>query len=1130
MHITPILLAAAGFTLTRADVTPGTLSQVTDFGSNPSNVSFNIYVPKNLATSPGIIVALHYCTGTGEEYYRNTPYAQLGEQYGFISIFPTSPYDGTCWDVSSEAALTHDGGGDSNSIANMVTWTIKQYNADSSKVFVTGSSSGAMMTNVMAATYPDLFAAGTVYSGVAAGCFVSSTDQVDGWNSSCAQGQVVATPQVWASIAEDMYPGYNGTRPKMQIYHGSIDTTLYPENFNETCKQWAGVFGYDYASPQTVENNSPQVNYTTTIWGDDLQGIFATGVGHTVPINATQDMACEGGINIMAIRPVSTEHSGTNDPNTAPRLQYPTFPSIGQSVEELLSQSRLAMSRRDAHPARPPSSLSDSWATLSTPDTTSEDDARSEQTDVASLIGQSGPDDVASLDGTASTYDDEEERDVEEEEEDDYEDKESVMSDPPRPFFSHDDSTVDVTPKASLLQTSESIEFIEPEQWPEMERVELKHTVHILDKEEASAIKTNIPKSLHYSDLAITLQQTMTKEGLSLDKPFRVLYVGNPDFRHIILDKIGDVLVSSSTGSLTSSTESSRYHVVPTSFGVGATPNYAELLPIHVQLIVDECVEASAVKPNNITLKFKNRPSCTSSWTGTEHQIESETDWSLPDLSVFFVSDHDSDAAIRTWTLAHKFMKTHGIPVMVISEEPLWKKPGQQLFTLDYHSLHMRLESRRPLTGDTVLLRRYPIDLKTFESITPSQLNRHLASLSALYPKPTMIPVSPSPVAPETTKVFYDSEKYPTLNIFSPYGGRAQDVALYLRLAVSIIGILLTVWLGYGLSLLCVQYLPGSAISNNSNLTPTTTMTAEIISSTSFAGTTSVALKTPHRIDSLSISIAKDLTEMSSLLSDSKSTADEFQFQVVGDCHVIIKLPPGTKQSKFDAMVERDGESLPFELSKIFDGVYTLRLNREDAYGLVNLTVSMRSRRAKLQTLELDFGTPWLKMENWKRAAQAISSQVRRDIGHAQTGLTDIYSRFTTDVQVWVGDVVKRSHSLRQDETLRRSSARLWQSKDVIVIRSKQLGNIIARNALQQLATASVAVDKLQQQSRLLTTEVQEMYKNFVLSLSPHPHDGKCLKDSFRDMKTTASLNRAQKLAKKLAGQHSRRARVKSHH
>lgn len=285
-----LLLAFLVQSFCSAQVTRGSLQQVTNFGSNPTNVGFYIYVPNKVVANPGIILAIHYCSGTAQAYYSGSPYATLAEQYGFIVIYPSSPYSGTCWDVSSTSALTHNGGGDSNSIANMVTWTISTYNADTSKVFVTGTSSGAMMTNVMAATYPELFAAGTVYSGVPAGCFMSNTNQVDGWNSSCATGNVVATPQYWASVAEAMYPGYTGSRPKMQIYHGSVDTTLYPPNYNETCKEWAGVFGYDYNNPQQVLSNTPMSNYFTTKWGPNLWGIYAVGVGHTVPIDGTQDM------------------------------------------------------------------------------------------------------------------------------------------------------------------------------------------------------------------------------------------------------------------------------------------------------------------------------------------------------------------------------------------------------------------------------------------------------------------------------------------------------------------------------------------------------------------------------------------------------------------------------------------------------------------------------------------------------------------------------------------------------------------------------------------------------------------------------------------------------------------------
>lgn len=144
----------------------------------------------------------------------------------------------------------------------------------------------------MAATYPELFAAATAYSGVPAGCFVSSSGAVDAWNSTCAQGNVDQPAAYWTNVVKNMYPGYSGARPRFQVYHGSIDTTLRPNNYRESVKEWTGVFGYDATKPQTVKNNFPANGYTTDIWGVDstnplgkVQGIYALNVGHTVPIN-----------------------------------------------------------------------------------------------------------------------------------------------------------------------------------------------------------------------------------------------------------------------------------------------------------------------------------------------------------------------------------------------------------------------------------------------------------------------------------------------------------------------------------------------------------------------------------------------------------------------------------------------------------------------------------------------------------------------------------------------------------------------------------------------------------------------------------------------------------------------------
>ena len=144
--------------------------------------------------------------------------------------------------------------------------------------------------NVLAATYPDIFKAAITYSGVPAGCFVSASGSIAAWNSTCAQGNSISTPAHWASVAKAMYPGYSGARPRMQIYHGSADTTLRPQNYQETMKEWAGVFGYNYDKPQSTTPNSPQTGYTKTVYGPAVQGIYAANVGHTVPIRGADDM------------------------------------------------------------------------------------------------------------------------------------------------------------------------------------------------------------------------------------------------------------------------------------------------------------------------------------------------------------------------------------------------------------------------------------------------------------------------------------------------------------------------------------------------------------------------------------------------------------------------------------------------------------------------------------------------------------------------------------------------------------------------------------------------------------------------------------------------------------------------
>jgi acetylxylan esterase len=234
---------------------------------------------------------LHPCGGSGQQYYQTTKYPALADQSGFLVVYPSAPHDNNCWDVASTRSLTHDGGGDSNGLANMIKYTISKYNADPTKIFVTGSSSGGMMTNVMAAVYPDLVAAASVYSGVPAGCLAGSPGSSPSTaNPDCANGKITKTSAAWGAQVRAMYPGYSGTYPKMQIWHGTADSFVnYYYNFGEQIKEWSGILGVNYVRNNT---NVPQSGYTQEVFGDgtNLVAYSAAGVGHTVPVHETVDL------------------------------------------------------------------------------------------------------------------------------------------------------------------------------------------------------------------------------------------------------------------------------------------------------------------------------------------------------------------------------------------------------------------------------------------------------------------------------------------------------------------------------------------------------------------------------------------------------------------------------------------------------------------------------------------------------------------------------------------------------------------------------------------------------------------------------------------------------------------------
>jgi poly(hydroxyalkanoate) depolymerase family esterase len=188
------------------------------------------YVPDRLATpQPPILVSLHYCSGQASN--ARSWFQSYSDQYGFIIITPNA--GGDCFNAQASRA---DQRAD---IASMVAYVVMQRNADPKRVFASGLSSGACMTQALVAAYPDVFAAGSSLAGVPAGAWTATNTEY-GWTTAGT-----TTAQGWGDKARAADPGYTGKWGRMQIWHGEADTTLtYGQTWPYETGQWENVHGF----------------------------------------------------------------------------------------------------------------------------------------------------------------------------------------------------------------------------------------------------------------------------------------------------------------------------------------------------------------------------------------------------------------------------------------------------------------------------------------------------------------------------------------------------------------------------------------------------------------------------------------------------------------------------------------------------------------------------------------------------------------------------------------------------------------------------------------------------------------------------------------------------------------------
>jgi feruloyl esterase len=265
----------------QASARPIQLREIPRFGTNPGNLRMFVYEPLRLPPRPALVVAMHGCTQTACGYATGTGWSMLADQAGFVVLYPEQLRDNnpqTCfsWFIPGDIDRNQ---GEALSIRQMIGYAVSTLGVDAARVFVTGLSAGGAMTSVMLATYPELFAGGTIIAGLPYGCASSLEEAYAAMFSDKASLDAGLADKVRS--ASD----HKGPWPRISVWHGASDKIVRPSNAEAIIRQWTTLHELPSAPSRREIVSGQSRRIWTGAHGQPLVEAFTIeGMDHGVPL------------------------------------------------------------------------------------------------------------------------------------------------------------------------------------------------------------------------------------------------------------------------------------------------------------------------------------------------------------------------------------------------------------------------------------------------------------------------------------------------------------------------------------------------------------------------------------------------------------------------------------------------------------------------------------------------------------------------------------------------------------------------------------------------------------------------------------------------------------------------------
>jgi len=188
--------------------------------------AYKLYIPSFYRHGQAVplVVMLHGCTQSPDDFAAGTRMNALAEEHTCLIVYPAQAAAANaskCWNWFSPGDQRR-GHGEPALIAGITRRIMRDYSVDRQRVYVAGLSAGGAAAAIMGATYPDLYAAIGVHSGLACG---AASDLPSAF---AAMRQATRVPINRAGDASGA-AGFRRGVPTI-VFHGDQDTTVHPGN------------------------------------------------------------------------------------------------------------------------------------------------------------------------------------------------------------------------------------------------------------------------------------------------------------------------------------------------------------------------------------------------------------------------------------------------------------------------------------------------------------------------------------------------------------------------------------------------------------------------------------------------------------------------------------------------------------------------------------------------------------------------------------------------------------------------------------------------------------------------------------------------------------------------------------